>query len=54
MANVKAGNLAKADEMWKHLRHMKKAFWSRHRRVERRLCVDVMKRHEPVNPGAHP
>jgi len=50
MANVKNGNLVRVPAWWKHLRYMKKAFWSKHRQVERRLCDDAKR--VAVHPGS--
>lgn len=36
MGHVRKGHLAAAPEWWKHLRHTKRLFWSRHRQAERR------------------
>lgn len=39
MATVKKGILVHAGEWWKHLRYMKRPFWKKHRKAERRLIV---------------
>jgi hypothetical protein len=38
MAHVKKGHLVRSPEWWKHLRWVKRVFWKRHRRAERRLA----------------
>ena len=41
MAHVKAGHLAASPEWWKHLRRVKRRFWMRHRRAERREAAEL-------------
>jgi hypothetical protein len=44
MATVKKGILVDAGEWWKHLRWMKRSFWKRHRKAERRLITKELKK----------
>ncbi|MBJ3777548.1 hypothetical protein [Acuticoccus mangrovi] len=42
MAHVKKGHLVGSPEWWKHLRRIvKRQFWKRHRKVEKREAKDT-------------
>jgi len=36
MASVKKGISTKSPEWWKHLRHMKRVFWKKERKAQKR------------------
>ena len=39
MANVKAGNITRAPQWWKHLRDWKRIFWKKERKAQTRAVV---------------
>ena len=53
MANVKKGQLVASPEWWKHLRKMKRQFWKRQRKAERREATDVSAWWRPCAPCSH-
>jgi hypothetical protein len=44
MAHVKKGHLVASPEWWKHLRWVKRQFWKRHRKAERRDVINNKER----------
>jgi hypothetical protein len=44
MAHVKKGHVVASPEWWKHLRWVKRQFWKRHRKAERREVVNNKER----------